>query len=283
MIVSGIIKRLSIRKIVLLFGSLLILLFVLFALTQDTSVEKQTESQKSYSPQQVVGVKTRDQSTIEDSQNFEEVSQSEDVNTEFNVEGVKVTKVIDGDTIEIEGGQRIRYIGIDAPETVHPTKTVDCYGKESSNKNKEIVEGKIVRLEKDISETDKYRRLLRYVFVDDIFVNDYLVRQGFASASSYPPDIKYQDQFRQAEKEARENAIGLWGSCKSQSSQQSQSTETVTQPTNQNCHPAYPGVCISTPPPDLDCPDIAYRRFKVLPPDPHNFDSDHDGVGCESL
>lgn len=124
---------------------------------------------------------------------------------------VKVTKVIDGDTIEIEGGQRVRYIGIDTPETVDPRKAVQCFGKEASSKNKELVAEKQIRLEKDISETDKYGRLLRYIYVGDIFVNDYLVRQGYAHASSYPPDIKYQDQFTQAQSEARSNNRGLWG------------------------------------------------------------------------
>ena len=124
-----------------------------------------------------------------------------------------VTKVIDGDTIEIESGQKIRYIGVDTPETRHPNKPVECFGKEASRANKKLVKGKWVRLEKDVSETDRYGRLLRYVYVDDIFVNDYLVRQGYAQAISYPPDIKYQAVFREAEYRARENTVGLWSKC----------------------------------------------------------------------
>lgn len=124
----------------------------------------------------------------------------------------QVIKVIDGDTIEIEGGQRVRYIGINTPETVDPRRPVQCFGQEASQKNKELASNKEVRLEKDVSETDRYGRLLRYVFVGEIFVNDYLVREGYAYASSYPPDIKYQEQFRQAEQEAKANQKGLWGS-----------------------------------------------------------------------
>ncbi len=131
-----------------------------------------------------------------------------------------VTRVIDGDTIEIEGGKKVRYIGIDTPETVHPSKSVQCYGKEAAEKNKNFVEGKRVRLEKDISETDKYGRLLRYVYlpagktgVDEIFVNKVLVQEGYAFSSTYPPDLKYQDVFLTVEKEAREAGRGLWGSC----------------------------------------------------------------------
>jgi len=111
-----------------------------------------------------------------------------------NRQSVKVIRIIDGDTIEIEGSQKVRYIGIDTPETVHPEKAVQCFGQEATSKNKELVEGKTIELEKDISEIDKYGRLLRYVFVNQTFVNDYLVREGYAHASSYPPDVKYQDQ-----------------------------------------------------------------------------------------
>jgi micrococcal nuclease len=117
----------------------------------------------------------------------------------------------------LEGGQRVRYIGIDTPETVDPRRPVGCFGKEASTKNKELVEGKRVRLEKDVSETDSNGRLLRYIYItvggQEIMVNDYLVREGYAHSSAYPPDIKYQNQFDQAEQEARENKRGLWGAC----------------------------------------------------------------------
>ncbi len=125
----------------------------------------------------------------------------------------KVTRAVDGDTIEIEGGEKVRYIGIDTPETVDPRKPVQCFGIEASKKNKELVEGKTVRLEKDITDRDKYSRLLRYVWVDDLFVNLELVKQGFATSYTYPPDIKYQEEFLAAEREARENKFGLWEAC----------------------------------------------------------------------
>jgi len=127
-----------------------------------------------------------------------------------------VTRVVDGDTIvvSLEGiTYRVRYIGIDTPETVHPSQPVECFGREASDKNSELVAGKTVRLEKDISETDKYGRLLRYVWVGDVFVNDYLVRQGYAYASTYPPDVKYAEQFAQAQSEAEANNRGLWAVC----------------------------------------------------------------------
>lgn len=135
-------------------------------------------------------------------------------------DGVLVTRVIDGDTIEIEGGARVRYIGIDTPETVDPRKPVQCFGVEASNRNKQLVEEKRVRLEKDVSETDKYGRLLRYVYMGDTFVNLALVQEGYAHSFTYPPDVKYQKQFTNAERSAREQKMGLWGSCPATTSQE---------------------------------------------------------------
>ena len=102
----------------------------------------------------------------------------------------------------------MRYIGIDTPE-VHPD--LEAFGTEAWQANRELVEGKVVRLEQDVSQTDKYGRLLRYVRVDDILVNAELVRLGLARAQAYPPDTKYQDYLEQMELEAREASRGIWG------------------------------------------------------------------------
>jgi len=132
----------------------------------------------------------------------------------------KVTRVIDGDTIEIETGQKVRYIGIDTPELHSPKKEVQCFAQEAFLKNKELVEGKVIKLEKDVSETDKYGRLLRYVYLQEknsstaaIFVNNYLVDNGYAYAASFPPDIKFADLFRQSQEKARTSIFGLWNNC----------------------------------------------------------------------
>lgn len=151
---------------------------------------------------------------------------------------ITVTRVIDGDTIELSSGQRVRYIGIDTPESVDPRTAVQCFGVEASSANRTLVQGKNIRLEKDVSETDRYGRLLRYIWVGDILVNDYLVRQGFARSSSYPPDIKYQEQFRQAEAEAQAGNRGMWAGCAGPNASVTPSSETVTSKT----------------PPDPSCP-----------------------------
>jgi len=126
----------------------------------------------------------------------------------------RVTRVVDGDTIRVEiDGQeyRLRYIGIDTPETVDPRRPVQCFGHEASERNRQLVEGKTVGLEKDVSETDDFDRLLRYVWVEDRMVNSALVEEGFALASTYPPDVRYADLFASLQVLAREEGRGLWG------------------------------------------------------------------------
>jgi endonuclease YncB( thermonuclease family) len=134
-----------------------------------------------------------------------------------------VSKVVDGDTVQIQldsQTQSVRLIGINTPETVDPRRPVECFGKEASNELKKLLEGKSVILEKDVSETDRYGRLLRFVYLplangELLFVNDYLVREGFAYASTYPPDVLMSQQFKSAQEHAQSQKKGLWGSCKS--------------------------------------------------------------------
>ena len=123
---------------------------------------------------------------------------------------IMVIRVIDGDTIELATGEKVRYIGIDTPETVHPSKPVQFMGKEASGFNRELVEGKDVRLEYDVQRTDKYGRTLAYVYVGDTFVNAELVKQGYAQLMTIPPNVKYQDLFLVLQKEAREAKLGSW-------------------------------------------------------------------------
>lgn len=121
-----------------------------------------------------------------------------------------VTKVIDGDTIEISSGEKVRYIGINAPEL---TNRNECFAGKAKQKNVSLVLNKKVRLVKDISDKDKYGRLLRYVYIDKLFVNKTLVEEGYANAATYPPDIKFKDLFVQMQKQAQEQKRGLWNEC----------------------------------------------------------------------
>lgn len=133
----------------------------------------------------------------------------------------EVKKVVDGDTLELVTGEKVRYIGIDTPETKHPTKGVQCFGKEASARNKELVEGKTILMERDVSETDRYGRLLRYIYLPNpeatneaLFVNEFLVEQGYAYSLTYPPDVKYNKIMLDAQRRAQESKSGLWSKCK---------------------------------------------------------------------
>jgi endonuclease YncB( thermonuclease family) len=131
----------------------------------------------------------------------------------ISIADAQVIDVIDGDTIRvlINGvDHTVRYIGIDAPETEDPAEPVQRMSREATEANRDLVEGKTVLLEKDVSETDRYGRLLRYVFVGDTFVNHELVRLGFAEAKAYPPDTRYRDLLAGAEREARAASRGVW-------------------------------------------------------------------------
>jgi endonuclease YncB( thermonuclease family) len=133
-------------------------------------------------------------------------------------ETARVVRVVDGDTIVIDrghGNERVRYIGIDTPESVKPNTPVEFMAKEASAANEALVAGRDVVLERDVSDTDQYDRLLRYVWLREgdgwEFVNLELVRRGYAQVATYPPDVRWTDTFLAAQREARKAGVGLWG------------------------------------------------------------------------
>jgi endonuclease YncB( thermonuclease family) len=198
-----------------------------------------------------------------------------------------VVNVVDGDTIMVlldQDGKTytVRYIGMDTPEN---TSQVEYFGPEATAKNIELVYGKAVMLIKDVSETDRYNRLLRYVLVDDIFVNFELVAQGYANTASYPPDTSCISTFRLAEQEAMVAGYGFWALA----------------PTNTPLAPlptkAPSGGSGGTAPCSCsgniyNCPDFSthasaqacYNYCKSIGRgDVHRLDGDNDGSACESL
>jgi endonuclease YncB( thermonuclease family) len=313
-----------------------------------------------------------------------------------------VTKVVDGDTIRvsIDGVEYpVRYIGIDTPEPSSKDPIVKAFADSATAANEALVGGREVVLERDVSETDQFDRLLRDVWLIDgavpLLVNAELVRRGFAKVTTYPPDDKYVDLLTAAQNTATRATLGIWAPAPTASPAvtpaptptpvvafddtdydiDSESRTTfrggagtytytalafirdratvrwaVTAPRKQscrvawrlepefdgtaikstvrvaagatksgnrryttsfadasfvvdstcskwtmsfqgyepaaagggNCDPSYPSVCIPPYPPDLDCGDISFRRFDVIGSDPHGFDSDNDGIGCES-
>jgi micrococcal nuclease len=126
----------------------------------------------------------------------------------------KVVRVVDGDTVVVryEGREeRIRLIGVDTPETVHPNKPVEAYGEEAKEYTKKKLEEKDIQIEFDVKERDRYGRLLGYIWVDGLLFNDELLKMGYAKVATFPPNVKYVETFKETERNAREKQVGLWG------------------------------------------------------------------------
>lgn len=196
----------------------------------------------------------------------------------------RVVKVIDGDTIQVEINGKIetlRLIGIDAPETGDSRSLVSCFGNEATNKAKEALTGKSVYLEADPTqgERDKYQRLLRYVFLaDGTNFNKFMISQGFAHEYTYRIPYKYQAEFKQAERQAREKKLGLWAddAC----SVSSVTPQVQTQPPTSKSSGTYTCDCGKL------CSQIATCEeayFQLNQCGCTKRDSDKDGIPCESL
>jgi micrococcal nuclease len=130
----------------------------------------------------------------------------------------RVVRVVDGDTIlvSVDGREeRVRYIGVDTPETVKPGAPVECFGKKASARNKALVAGRRVRLVRDAEERDRYGRLLAYVYRadDGVFVNASLVRDGYAQPLTIPPNVAHAGEFASLARAARDAGRGLWNAC----------------------------------------------------------------------
>jgi micrococcal nuclease len=121
-----------------------------------------------------------------------------------------VVRVVDGDTLVLDGNERVRLIGVDTPESVDPRRPVQYFGKEASAFTRRVAEGKRARLAYDRERTDRYGRTLAYVYLEDgPFLNAEIIRQGYGHAYTRFP-FRYADEFRAYEREAREGGRGLW-------------------------------------------------------------------------
>ena len=137
---------------------------------------------------------------------------------------ILVTRVIDGDTIQLQSGERVRLIGIDTPEmhdsdkllrdsqrSAQDVSTIKAMGKKAYEFTKTLLQGKRVTLEFDVEKYDRYDRLLAYIYLTDgTFANAEIVKQGYASLMTFPPNVKYADLFLKLYREAREQGRGLW-------------------------------------------------------------------------
>ncbi|MBI2708188.1 MAG: thermonuclease family protein [Actinobacteria bacterium] len=229
-----------------------------------------------------------------------------------------VTRQTDGDTLWVAPRTKVRLIGINTPEI---SGTAQCFGREAAAALAQLTPlGTKVRLVYDVGRTDRYGRTLAYLYRrrDGLFVNLELAERGYAVPMTVPPDVARAGEFVAAARRARVAGRGLWRACggdptgsgsagappstgapptpptsaapttgapPAPPTSAAPTTSAPPSPTTRarsSCDPAYPDVCIPPAPPDLDCGDISARRFRVVPPDPHGFDGDGDGIGCES-
>jgi micrococcal nuclease len=193
--------------------------------------------------------------------------------------------VVDGDTIEVSRGSRtdsVRLIGIDTPETVHPTVPVECFGPQASSFTTNTLLGESVRLEFDDERRDQYDRLLAYVWLDGKLFNEVLVARGYAEVTIYEPNDAYEGSLYSAQSRARSGDRGAWAACPAGGGGGGPDEEKVAPPAGGgNCDPNYKGACIPVYPPDIDCDDAGATNFRSTGTDPHGFDGDSDGVACE--
>ena len=164
---------------------------------------------------------------------------------QYDYNNIKCTRVVDGDTIELENGEKVRLIGIDTPESRNNSKTrrdskdiktITSMGKKATEFTKKLVEGKQVRLEFDVGKKDRYGRLLAYVYFKDvcgggniiseivhgsfvlhvapheveIHLNEAIIKMGYASPMTIPPNVKHAELFKKLYEEAMESKRGLW-------------------------------------------------------------------------
>lgn len=220
-----------------------------------------------------------------------------------------VVRVIDGDTIEVTGGTRVRLIGVDTPETVEPGRPVECFGPEATRYANELLPaGTRVRLSYDVQRQDSFGRTLAYVYKlsDGVFVNLAMARNGFAQQDTVPPNVAHAEEFRAAAASARSASLGLWQACLSPATTTTAprvAAAPTTRPTvarpvpttaasaaGGGCHPSYTGACVPTGYSDVDCAGgsgngpgyVSGKRFSVAGPDVYGLDADGDGVACES-
>jgi micrococcal nuclease len=190
-----------------------------------------------------------------------------------------VQYVVDGDTVDVRLSsgkrERIRLIGIDSPE-LSPS---ECLGFEAKQRARRLATGRRVTLVGDPTQDtrDRYGRLLAYVVLPgNRDLGRQLISEGFGSVYVYDRPFRRLSSYRTAQAAAKRGDRGVWGRC----------VPVQPPPPVVACAPSYPDVCIPPPPPDLDCGEITHKRFRVrwdVPaPDPHGFDGDRDGVGCET-
>lgn len=213
------IKRLKSSIIIL---AILIILIGLLSATLSTNSSNIVDNLKNLSTEVASSIINDDTLNLSDNvkntlNNYINLNNASTSDNPSNIssELYKVVRVVDGDTIIIDYNgteERVRLIGVDTPESVHPDKEKNTeFGTTASNFSKELLTDKYVKIELDVQERDQYGRILAYVYLNDVMVNKTLLQEGYAKVATYPPNVKYVDDFTSIQEEARNNKKGLWG------------------------------------------------------------------------
>ncbi|WP_225986131.1 thermonuclease family protein [Psychrobacillus glaciei] len=224
---EGLVKRNRMGKI---YGALLLISFIVslfFWLEQknnqdqsedeveSATITKEENINSTVAPAKQVDEDTDKENTLPISATTKLSEKKDELNSSIStvLTSAVVTRVVDGDTIKVKVNgkeETVRMILVDTPETKHPKLGVQPFGPEASSFTKNALTGEEIELEKDISERDRYGRLLRYVWIDGKLFNETLIEKGLARVAVFQPDVKYIDQFRELQQKAQKQGIGIW-------------------------------------------------------------------------
>lgn len=207
-----------------------------------------------------------------------------------------VARIIDGDTLEVAGGTRIRLIGVDTPEV---SGHQGCFGaRASAHLARLLPPGTALRLVYDAERHDRYGRTLAYLYrmSDGLFVNLAIARDGFGQQLTIAPNLAHAEEIRAGVADARAAGRGLWGACATTPAAAATTVRpapaapvlgpvtTAAGPAavaTGGCHPSYRGACLPIVS-DVDCGEVSQKDIQVEGPDEYGLDADRDGIGCES-
>ncbi len=284
---------------------------------EETTAPRERTTEETTTPRETVSA---DATTPDLAVNASPVNEEEDEDEPTYDATARVTRVVDGDTIEIspavDGIEEVRFIGVDTPETKDPRCAVQPYGPEASRFATVELQGQEVGLEFDVERTDRYDRLLAYVYKDSEMFNETLLEEGYAQVATFPPNVRYVDRFLAAQNGARAAALGLWGLSPEELAAQTDrgngigstcAPKATPPPKTKTPTPPPLPTPVPTPTPDVPPPPVAPRPQPVpaapqggdvdcsdfgssaeaqpflLPGDPNRLDADGDGQACDSL
>jgi micrococcal nuclease len=268
----------------------------------ETKEEKQLKEEEKKKENELAAIKAEEEKKEKEEEEKAKAQEKKETDEAKKVKqfGVlsKVTRVVDGDTLEVNykgTEEEVRLLLVDTPETVHPSKPVQPFGKDASNFVKETLSGKEVRVKVGTEERDKYGRLLAYVFIGGETIQELLLRNGLAKTAYLYNDLTMLDEFHKEQDIARNKGVGVWSidgyaHVDDDDGFHHEEEVVVAAEPEPEPQPEPQSPSINTNVPDKDCGDFSTQSEAQAfmeasgPSDPHRLDgNDNDGLACESL